>query len=306
MKLATERRVIHDDEALSGIDHREERLRSYSDLHRTNPVRVYLPRDAADVIRIFRHASHGGASDPDPRHVTIRGAGHAFDSQSLGTELVISMERFDKIEVREDRAEVCVGGGATWGLIVHTLEAQRLVPAGTVTSSHATAGGTLSSDCLSRFSPRSGKEATSVVDLDDRDPGSRGAALHAAGRRGRQLRLDGRRAALHGSDRRVRLSRGDHRDHVRGPPPGIRPEQTAHESRQAHGLRDPRRQARARRPIGDRVRPWSGLRFRGQPGSVRHPGPTRSGQACIPRVAASHPGSCSRETLSTPMAPPSS
>jgi FAD/FMN-containing dehydrogenase len=94
--------------------------------------------------------------------VTLRAGAHAFDAQALGEEIVVSMEALDSIEVLEPQSQVRVGPGARWGAIVAALQPHGLVPAGTVTSSHATAGGTLASDCLSRFSPRYGKEATWV------------------------------------------------------------------------------------------------------------------------------------------------
>jgi FAD/FMN-containing dehydrogenase len=96
------------------------------------------------------------------RKVTLRAGAHAFDAQALGEDLVVSMDAFDSIDVLKPQRQVTVGAGARWGTIVAELQRQGLVPAGTVTSSHATAGGTLASDCLSRFSPRYGKEATWV------------------------------------------------------------------------------------------------------------------------------------------------
>jgi decaprenylphospho-beta-D-ribofuranose 2-oxidase len=130
-------------------------LESYSDLY-ADVARVYYPADVDQLREVFAYAK------ANKRRVTLRGGGHSFDAQSLGKEIVVSTERFDTIEVLESSQEVRVGAGATWGAIVAKLDEKGLVPAGTVTSSHATAGGTLSADCLSRFSPRYGKEASHV------------------------------------------------------------------------------------------------------------------------------------------------
>lgn len=59
-----------------------------------------------------------------------------------------------------------VGPGATWGAILARLQPLGLVPAVTVTTEHATAGGTLSGDCLSRFSPSFGKEGEWIESFD--------------------------------------------------------------------------------------------------------------------------------------------
>ena len=59
-----------------------------------------------------------------------------------------------------------VGPGATWGAILETLKPLGMVPAVTVTTENATAGGTLSGDCLSRFSPSYGKEGEWIQSFD--------------------------------------------------------------------------------------------------------------------------------------------
>ena len=48
-----------------------------------------------------------------------------------------------KIEPDVQNERVSVGPGATWGDILGALEPHGLVPAVTVTTAHATAGGTL-------------------------------------------------------------------------------------------------------------------------------------------------------------------
>ena len=142
-------------EALTGIECRDEQLESYSGLQ-TATARVCFPADLDQLRRIFACAKE------KKRRVTLRAGAHSFDSQSLGDDIVVSMTRFDKITVLKDKRQVCVEAGATWGSILAELKPHGLVPAGTVTSSHATAGGTLAADCLSRFSPRFGKEGSWV------------------------------------------------------------------------------------------------------------------------------------------------
>ena len=119
----------------------------------------------------------------------------------------MSTKRFNTIEVLESTHQVRVGAGATWGAIVAELDKKGMTPAGTVTSSHATAGGTLSADCLSRFSPRYGKEASHVVAFLLLTVDGRLLSCTPPARRCSARHLDRRTGSVHGRDWRLRVSR---------------------------------------------------------------------------------------------------
>jgi decaprenylphospho-beta-D-ribofuranose 2-oxidase len=135
-----------------------EKLGCYSGLY-TAQAEVRTPADVDELRAIFAEASETG------RRVTLRAGAHSFDGQSLGEDLVISMLALDTIEML-DEGRMRVGPGATWGAILATLKPLGLLPAVTVTTEHATAGGTLSGDCLSRFSPSYGKEGEWIESFD--------------------------------------------------------------------------------------------------------------------------------------------
>jgi decaprenylphospho-beta-D-ribofuranose 2-oxidase len=99
------------------------------------------------------------------KRVTFRGGGHAFDTQALNDDVVISLAAFTSIEVNAAQATVTAGPGATWGQIVAETSRQGMVPYVTVTTKHTTAAGTASSDCVSRFSPSCGKEGWHILSL---------------------------------------------------------------------------------------------------------------------------------------------
>ncbi len=145
---------------LSDIPSEEQTLDCYSGLYEAR-ARVYTPTKVDEVRRIFAYARAAPG-----RCVTLRAGGHAFDAQALGNDLVVSMKGFDSIAVDADQLTVRVGAGATWGAILSKLEPLGLVPAVTVTTEHATAGGTLAGDCLSRFSPAFGKEGSWVESVE--------------------------------------------------------------------------------------------------------------------------------------------
>ncbi len=133
-------------------------LGCYSGLHEATAT-VCTPATVDELRQVLRHAAETG------RRVTLRAGGHAFDAQALGDDVVVSMTAFDDVRVLpDDRVEV--GAGATWGAILAALGRKGLVPAVTVTTAHATAGGTLAGDCLSRFSCAYGKEGEQVESFE--------------------------------------------------------------------------------------------------------------------------------------------
>src|SRR5215217_7971841 len=131
--------------SLSGIDRKVRRLESYSGLESAHRL-VLRPATEDQVRAVFLYASEFG------RRLTLHGGGHSFDAQALGDDLIVSLERLNRIEVLAD-GTVEVGPGATWGQIVRELKRRSMVPSITVTTEHATAAGTLAANCLSRFSP---------------------------------------------------------------------------------------------------------------------------------------------------------
>jgi decaprenylphospho-beta-D-ribofuranose 2-oxidase len=141
--------------SLNGIDREVRRLESYSGLDSADRL-VLLPDTAAQLKAVFAYAREFG------RRITLHGGGHSFDAQAIGDDLVVSLERRNKIHPPQANGTVRVEPGATWGDIVRALEPHGMVPPITVTTRHATAAGTLSGNCLSRFSPAYGKEGTHV------------------------------------------------------------------------------------------------------------------------------------------------
>lgn len=109
------------------------------------------------------------------RRVAIRAGGHSFHDQALhdkdtGSSIVLFVGDFqrDLIEFVPGQDQVRLGTGVRWG--DYFREALKvvsgeplLIPASMQTGRKATVGGTLSGDCLSRFSGTMGKESRSIV-----------------------------------------------------------------------------------------------------------------------------------------------
>ncbi|WP_437895394.1 FAD-binding oxidoreductase [Sorangium sp. So ce124] len=133
-------------------------LQGYSGLQRSCGD-VYFPASVEELRVLFRMARRTG------RRVTFRAGGQSFDGQALNDDIVISMHHFRSIEIDTQGARMTVGAGATWGAIARELAARGFVPYTVVSTSHATAGGTVSGDCLSRFSGIASKEGHYVERL---------------------------------------------------------------------------------------------------------------------------------------------
>jgi len=147
------------EELSATISNASEELHCYSRLFEAK-AHVFAPKNIDQLRELFAYATEHSC------RVTFRAGGHSFDGQALGEDLVISLLLLDSIEVDVEHRKMTVGPGVKWGTILSQLEPHGLVPAITVTTEHATAGGTLSGDCLSRFSPAYGKEGTWIESFD--------------------------------------------------------------------------------------------------------------------------------------------
>jgi FAD/FMN-containing dehydrogenase len=103
----------------------DEELACYSQMHFTR-AEVLRPADVDELAAIVAEAR------AEDRHITLRAGENAFDAQSLGSDMVISLKHLDAIgDVFADGGDDCitVGAGATWGDILAKVAPLGLVPA---------------------------------------------------------------------------------------------------------------------------------------------------------------------------------
>lgn len=117
--------------------------------------RVRLARSVDAILAHLAEARRRGWT------VSFRGGGMSFDTQALNPGMVIQLEGFDQVGP-VSAGHVTVGALATWGRIVEATRASGFMPYVVVSTPRATAGGTLATNALSRFSPTCGKEGTHV------------------------------------------------------------------------------------------------------------------------------------------------
>jgi decaprenylphospho-beta-D-ribofuranose 2-oxidase len=135
---------------------------SYDGCHSTI-AKVYEPQSVADLADRLR-----SFSTPERAcRLTICAGNQSIDGQALGDRVVIQLggEELSRIGApqRDDHGwYVTVGAAAIWGDVLAALAEHGIIPYSVVTTSHATVGGTVSADCLSRSSPLTGREGTHV------------------------------------------------------------------------------------------------------------------------------------------------
>src|SRR5450432_3870821 len=131
---------------------------SYSRLRRSVPERLCVVDDASEIRDVLRNAAGEG------RHVTVRAGGRSFDDQALNRDTLIDIRRLDRIVALDTvRKRITVQAAATWGSVVEATLPHGLMPHIVVTTAGATAGGTLSGNCISRFSPSYGHTGDHVI-----------------------------------------------------------------------------------------------------------------------------------------------
>ena len=102
------------------------------------------------------------------RHLTFRGGAHSFDRQSLNTNpnLILSLDRLRGLWFSADGAVVAAAGGERWGALVSAARLRGRLPAVMVTTEDASVAGTVSGNCVSRFSPIWGQDGDHVCAIE--------------------------------------------------------------------------------------------------------------------------------------------
>jgi len=126
---------------------------------------IVEPDDTAGVKQVFADARKSRS------HITIRAGGHSFDGQAVpdssGRQIVLSPSRFTDVHFAPggNADLVRLGAGVPWVEFLRLAIARAgstdpiRIPGSMQTGRLATVGGTLSGDCLSRFSGTMGKES---------------------------------------------------------------------------------------------------------------------------------------------------
>jgi decaprenylphospho-beta-D-ribofuranose 2-oxidase len=132
---------------------------SFDEIHHALPT-VYHPASEGQLATLLANA-------PEGRKITFRGGGQSMDTQSLNDDVVIFIDRTNFGAIGEPQRDgegfyITVGAGARWWDVLCKVARFGLVPPSLVTAGDATVGGTLSSDCLSRMSPITGKEGQQI------------------------------------------------------------------------------------------------------------------------------------------------
>lgn len=132
---------------------------------------LIAPASTDELARVLAWASAAG------RRIAFRGGGCAFDTQSLNRDLVVSLDRLRGLWFSDDAAKVEAGAGEPWGALVRAAHLRGRMPPVVVTTERASAAGTTSGHCVSRWTPIHGADCEQIQ------------AVELVTARGRRLRL---------------------------------------------------------------------------------------------------------------------
>jgi len=117
---------------------------------------LIAPASIDELAGALAHASRAG------RRITFRGGGCAFDTQSLNRDLVVSLDRLRGLWFSADATTVEVGAGEPWGEVVRAAHRRGRIPPVVVTTELASAAGTTSGNCVSRWTPLHGPDGAHI------------------------------------------------------------------------------------------------------------------------------------------------
>lgn len=143
------------------------KLRRYTYAGQEVWTRAWQVHDEQELRDALSHAASKGF------RVAVRAGETAFDTHALHGDVTLELRGFKSIGPVQKvvtpsgftYGRITVGAYASWREILAATRAEGFVPYVMGSSSRATAGGTLSGDCLSRFSPTCGKEGAHVESL---------------------------------------------------------------------------------------------------------------------------------------------
>ena len=134
------------------------RLECYGRTRGADADRVHV-ESVAHLRQILSDARFAGAK------MTVRAGGNALDGQAVtdAVALVLEGDDFKRLTVDTANETVTVGAARTWGDIVEATVKEGWIPYAVPSASSITAGGSLASHSISRFSPAYRKEGDHVV-----------------------------------------------------------------------------------------------------------------------------------------------
>ena len=132
---------------------------SYGNCFRTE-AEIFYPENLEELKSILVFCRDNG------RKITVGGTFNSFDLQNSGKDIVVSMQRFNAIEYDAKTHTIRVGAGAKWGDIFDVVYENRCALYTCITGTQPSAGGTLSINSNSVWSPANGKEGNHCLGFE--------------------------------------------------------------------------------------------------------------------------------------------
>lgn len=132
---------------------------SYGNVYEST-AEVFYPKNLTELRELLLFCKE------NKRKITLAGSFNSFDRQNSGNDVVISFREFNSIKYNSSNHTITVGAGASWGAIFDVVYENKCALFTCVTGLKPTAGGTLSVNTNSVWTPGNGKEGDHCLEVE--------------------------------------------------------------------------------------------------------------------------------------------
>jgi len=132
---------------------------SYGNVYKST-AEIFYPKTVTELQELLLFCKKNN------RKITLAGSFNSFDQQNSGKDVVVSLQEFNSIKYNSSNHTITVGSGASWGAIFDVVYDNKCVLFTCITGLKPTAGGTLSVNSNSVWTPGNGKEGNHCLEID--------------------------------------------------------------------------------------------------------------------------------------------
>ncbi|MBL4649011.1 MAG: FAD-binding protein [Aureispira sp.] len=132
---------------------------SYGNVYEST-AEIFYPKTVVELRELLLFCKENN------RKITVAGSFNSFDKQNSGNDVVISLQKFNSIKYNNSNHTITVGSGVSWGTIFDVVYENKCALFTCITGVKPTAGGTLSVNSNSVWTPGNGKEGNHCLEIE--------------------------------------------------------------------------------------------------------------------------------------------